>query len=298
MKDNKLLIIGGVVALALLFAGKGGSNKMFTIPPGVSAQLPQGGTVSESQLPQYGFIQYQGQWYHQSQFQAPPGTDSNSQQWYQTLMTALQTGQQLYVTAGTVAAGVAKTIKSTAVDWNMSSVNVNIVFGFLTWSGPLTPISTVTKNYGTQSIQVTNNGAQTVIKLLQNGQIVKQATIDFYNEKLIGFDAGSVGISGVYIGECGCSNLDNPINISSIGAVYNYEHPKALSHCANGKYSDAYKGACSSHGGVHEIKMFKGKRSTTGKGTWEHYSPYRKAYKSNWAKSNKKKAPTDRIITL
>ena len=169
MKNNKLLIIGGLAVAAVLLLGKKGSGQMFTIPPGVSAQLPQGGTVPESQLPQYGYVQYQGSWYHQSQFQAPPGTDTNSQQWYQTLITALQTGQQLYTTAGTAASALVKKIVSTAVDWNMSKVRVNLTFGFLTHSGDLTPISVLTKNYGTQQIKVTNNGAQTKIQFIQKG---------------------------------------------------------------------------------------------------------------------------------
>ena len=80
-----------------------------------------------------------------------------------------------------------------------------------------------------------------------------------------------------------------------IGSIYRYNHPKGLTHCQDGTYSDAAKGACSYHGGAHEIKLRKGMRDYTGKGNYDHYMSYRKAYKNAWAKQNRK---SDRVTTL
>lgn len=76
-------------------------------------------------------------------------------------------------------------------------------------------------------------------------------------------------------------------DIDGIGSIYNYSHPKAITHCFDGTYSDAGKGACSYHGGSHEVKLRKGQRLYNGKGNYEHYIPYRKKYKQNWYNSNK-----------
>lgn len=99
-------------------------------------------------------------------------------------------------------------------------------------------------------------------------------------------------------GFCNCylqPDYDRPINImgiNGIGSNYDYMHPKAITHCFDGTYSDAGKGACSYHGGAHEIKLRKGQRDYTGKGKYEHYAPYRRQYKSNWAKNK------DKVTTL
>jgi hypothetical protein len=85
------------------------------------------------------------------------------------------------------------------------------------------------------------------------------------------------------------------LKIKGIGSVYSYNHPKGITHCFDGTYSDSHKGACSYHGGAHEIKLRKNKRDYSGKGQYAHYSPYRKAYKSAWAKRN---ASSDRVVTL
>ena len=144
------------------------------------------------------------------------------------------------------------------------------------------------KTFEDKAIEISGNGQQTSIKFIKNKQIEKQATIDFYSEKLFNFDAGSVGISGY-------SNIDTVTSMYGIGSVYDYNHPKGITHCFDGTYSDAAKGACSYHGGAHEIKLRKGKRDYTGKGTYDHYVGYRKAYKSNWAKTNR---ASDKVTTL
>jgi hypothetical protein len=84
--------------------------------------------------------------------------------------------------------------------------------------------------------------------------------------------------------------------IDGIGAVYNYNHPKSVTHCFDGTYSDAGKGACAYHGGSHEVKVNrKGQRVYTGKGEVMHYVPYRRKYKTDWARSNRK---SDKVRTL
>lgn len=358
MKQNKILIFGAIgVGAYLLLSGKiggssGSSGKMFT--------LPDGRQVPESQLPSLGYVQYQGQWYHQSQLTTanmPQGVDPNSPQWMNYLNTALQTGSQLYTLSSQVASQLSKSIKTTAVDWNNQNITVSVKFGYQVYNDVVNPTTNVTKSYSDQQIIVSGNGQQTKIKLLKSGVLQKEATIDFYGEKLVGFDAGSVGITGVYIGSA-YSNIDTVTNMYGIGAVpkknitykgynirvltssgyfetylpnytrfvqadtlkgikewikkdikleqerygeigsvYSYDHPKGLTHCFDGTYSDAHKGACSYHGGAHEIKLKKGGRDYSGKGKYEHYIPYRKAYKNQWAKKNRG-SKTDRVVTL
>jgi hypothetical protein len=186
MKDNTILVIGAVGVAALLFLGKKKntlSSQMFNIPPNVSTQLPQGGSVPESSLPQYGFIQYQGAWYHQSQFQAPAGTDTNSLAWLTTLQNALATGQQLYVLGGGISTSFIKVMKR-----------------YISFSGKINPNSTVSKVYGDSKITISSGMNISVIKFITGTNVVKEATVNFYTEKLTGFDAGSVGVSGVYLG--------------------------------------------------------------------------------------------------
>jgi hypothetical protein len=187
-------------------------------------------------------------------------------------------------------------IKSTAVDWNNSSVSVDLFYGLtppeieaVKFIGKIDPTTKTVNTIKDQSIEIIGNGQQTTIRFIKAGKIQRQAVIDFFNEKLVGFDAGSVGISGY-------SNIDTVTSIYGIGSVYDYNHPKGITHCFDGTYSDSHKGACSYHGGAHEIKLRKGKRDYSGKGNYEHYLPYRKSYKANWARKNK--GSSDRVVTL
>lgn len=356
MKNN-IIILGalGVGAYLLLKGKLGGSGeRMFT--------LPNGQRVPESQLSSLGYVQYQGQWYPASSLQppnVPAGTSPTSTTWLSYVNAALQTGQQLIVLGGSLGEQIARTIKSTAVDWNNSNVTVKLVYGYLTWNGDINPTTSVNKTYQDQAIIISGNGQDTTIKFTKAGQVQKTATINFYNEKLLGFDAGSVGITGIYIGSA--DNIDTVTNIYGVGAlkgkgrkidtykywilnldtyrvvngytnraaaenavevdydnsivittkqmkemgvsdprqgigsVYPYNHPKGLTHCQDGTYSDSHKGACSYHGGAHEIKLRKGSRDYSGKGSYEHYASYRKQYKNKWAKQNRY---SDRVTTL
>jgi len=413
MKTEQLLILGGIGAGALYFLSKmpsfggggGTRERTFTIPANTYAS-PNGGyipagTYKESELLGIGFVEYpQGSktYYHYSQLAPqsgiPSGTNTSSSNWLSQVQQYINLGVQLYNTAGGIATSVQQTLKSTAVDWNNSTVTVNLKFGYVTYTGIIDPTSIVNKKSfdNTQQITIQGNGQQTIIKYIQGNQVKKQATIDFYNEKLIGFDAGSVGLSGIYIGSVGENGRmiepnydtvtsmygigavkkkwkvdeyfareynrdvdslkyfvydlnrnkileasfskseaeyqaldynaddDNIVVLSlkqlkqrgipdprpsmkydlktltKIGAVYNYQHPKSLTHCFDGTYSDAGKGACAYHGGAHEIKLNKkGQRVYTGKGELMHYAPYRRKYKTDWARSNRK---SDKVRTL
>jgi hypothetical protein len=402
MKTEQILILGGIGAGALYFLSKmpsfggggGTRERTFTIPANTYAS-PNGGyipagTYKESELLGIGFVEYpQGSktYYHYSQLAPqsgiPSGTNTSSSNWLSQVQQYINLGVQLYNTAGGIATSVQQTLKSTAVDWNNSTVTVNLKFGYVTYTGIIDPTSIVNKKSfdNTQQITIQGNGQQTIIKYIEGNQVKKQATIDFYNEKLIGFDAGSVGLSGIYIGSVGengrmvepnydrvtsmygigalkgkGSRAKNAYNrevdaykyfvynvdsgrveagfeykedakdlamdyynakvlslrqmkqmgiedprarwkyIEGIGAVYNYQHPKSLTHCFDGTYSDAGKGACAYHGGAHEIKLNKkGQRVYTGKGELMHYAPYRRQYKTDWARSNRK---SDKVRTL
>jgi hypothetical protein len=298
MKQNKILLFGAIgVGAYLLLSGKtggsggGGGQQMFT--------LPDGRRVPVSQLPSLGYVQYQGQWYHQSQLTVPnmpSGTDPNSPQWLNILNAALQAGTQLYTMSSELAAQLSKSIKSTAVDWNNSNVTIVVKYGYQTYNGIVNPTTNVTKTYSDQQITISGNGQQTKIKLLKAGVVQKEATIDFFGEKLVGFDAGSVGITGIYIGST-YSNIDTVTSMYGIGSIYKYNHPKGITYCNDKTYSDAAKGACSYHGGAAEVKFLKNQRDYSGKGQYVNYGSYRKAYKNSWAKQNRA-SKSDRIVTL
>lgn len=324
MKTENLLLFGGLGLGAYYFLSKRGATTTYTGSGGSSSQertynipantytYPSGGyvpagTYTESQLPSLGFVMYpenSRQYYHYTQL-APTsgvqaGTQTSGTQWYNQIMNYVNTGIQLYNTAGTLATSISQKIKATAVDWNNSIVTVQLGFGYVNYNGNIDPTTRLDKKSfdNTQRITIDNNGQQAIIKFIQGNQVKKQATVDFYNEKLIGFDAGSV-MNGIYIGSIGACgsyvepNYDTVTNIMGIGAVYNYQHPKAVTHCFDGTYSDAGKGACAYHGGAHEIKLNKkGQRVYTGKGELMHYMPYRKQYKKNWARKKGSDRPT------
>ena len=387
MKTENLLLFGGLGLGAFYFLSKrgatggggffgGGQQRTFTIPANTYTSPTGGfvpaGTYNESQLPSIGFVQYpenSGNWFHYTQLAptsgVPAGTQTSGPQWYNQVLNYVNTGIQLYNTAGGLATSINQKIKATAVDWNNSIVTVELGFGYVNYNGNIDPTTRLDKKSfdNSQRITIENNGQQAIIKFISGNQITKQATVDFYNEKLTGFDAGSV-MNGIYIGSIGyCGSylepnydtvtkimgtkkyvnqdtllskteyrgytieksrsiedgsiyliitkngkyVTSPRNIkyaktiidreigdnNEIGAVYNYQHPKSVTHCFDGTYSDAGKGACAYHGGAHEIKLNrKGQRVYTGKGELMHYSPYRKQYKKNWARKKGSDRPT------
>lgn len=300
MKQKQILLFGALgVGAYLLLSGKLGGTGTGNTGGGRMFTLPNGQTVPESQLPSMGYVQYQGQWFLASDLQppnVPAGTSPNSQTWMDYVNAALQTGQQLFILGGELGSTIAQVIKSTAVDWPNNSVTVRVSYGYLSYNGVVTPTTNITKPYSDQQIVITGSGTQAIIKLIKAGQVVKQATIDFANKKLTGFSAGSVGITGVYIGSA-YSNIDTVTSMYGIGSIYKYNHPKGLTHCQDGTYSDATKGACAYHGGAHEIKLRKGMRDYTGKGDYAHYASYRKDYKNSWVKQNRT-SKSDRVVTL
>ena len=296
MKTNKILIFAALgIGALLLFSGKKdnesgeGAGGMFTLPDGTK--------VPESQLPSLGYIRHEGQWKHQSELTTPDmpaNVDPNSPQWLSILNASLQSGSQLYSMSSELASALSRSIKSTAVNWDDKAVTVTVKFGFQVYNGVVTPFSNITKTYSDQQIVILGKGPQAKITLLKGGAVQKEAIIDFNTKKLIGFSAGSV-ISGTGVVGYRNSNIDTVTSIFGVGSIYRYNHPKGLTHCQDGTYSDSHKGACSYHGGAHEIKLRKGMRDYTGKGNYDHYMSYRKAYKNAWAKQNRK---SDRVTTL
>jgi hypothetical protein len=73
-------------------------------------------------------------------------------------------------------------------DWNNTKVVTNVIFGPFTWTGEINPTTNKSEKRGTQEIKITGGAQSAKIELLENGQIVKTAEIDFYNEKLNGFN--------------------------------------------------------------------------------------------------------------
>ena len=73
-------------------------------------------------------------------------------------------------------------------DWNNSTVKTNIVFGDQTWAGDINPTTNKTETKNDQEIRITGGATATMIDLLKGGKVLKSAYIDFYNEKLNGFN--------------------------------------------------------------------------------------------------------------
>jgi hypothetical protein len=75
-----------------------------------------------------------------------------------------------------------------AADFNNSTVKTNIVFGSQTWSGDINPTTNKSETKGDQTIQIKGGATATTIDLLKGGRVLKSAYVDFYNEKLNGFN--------------------------------------------------------------------------------------------------------------
>ena len=75
-----------------------------------------------------------------------------------------------------------------AADFNNSTVKTNIVFGSQTWSGDINPTTNKSETKGDQTIQIKGGATATTIDLLKDVKVLKSAYIDFYNEKLNGFN--------------------------------------------------------------------------------------------------------------
>jgi hypothetical protein len=73
-------------------------------------------------------------------------------------------------------------------DWNNSTVKTNITFGSQTWAGDINPTTNKTETKNDQEIRITGGATATMIDLLKGGKVLKSAYIDFYNEKLNGFN--------------------------------------------------------------------------------------------------------------
>lgn len=96
--DNKLLIVGAGLVALYYFTQGGAGNTPNGVPPSPQHRwVPGAGYVHESQLPQMGYVLWNGQWYHQTQFQVPntgtyAGTNPQSPQWLSILNGLIATG--------------------------------------------------------------------------------------------------------------------------------------------------------------------------------------------------------------
>ena len=73
-------------------------------------------------------------------------------------------------------------------DFNNSTVKTNIVFGSQTWNGDINPTTNKTETKEDQTIKITGGAIATTIDLIKGGKVLKSAYVDFYNEKLNGFN--------------------------------------------------------------------------------------------------------------
>jgi len=199
MNKTMIFIAMGVGLFLLMGSGK---EEYFTVPPGLSAQLPQGGTVPASQLPSLGFVKTAQGWFHQTQLQPTgqyAGTDPASPQWLAILMGTIAAGTTVYNIIGQsgLIPGMVKTIKSTAVSWP-NSVTANIKIGTMDVTKVINPATVLheTSSDGEYSYSVSpGTVGTTYIRLYKMGNLAKEAFINWPGRLLNGFDAGSV--SGV-----------------------------------------------------------------------------------------------------
>lgn len=97
--NSKELILGALLlgAAYILFKGDPVQERVFTVPAGVSSRAPNGGIFKESQLANLGFVKYQGDWYHQTQFgPSNPAEDPRSPSWQEKLNAAIQGGYSIW----------------------------------------------------------------------------------------------------------------------------------------------------------------------------------------------------------
>jgi hypothetical protein len=312
MKTQDILILGGVGLGAYFLLGRGAGsstsqcgagNPVYTITAGQYPNVPAG-TYCDADLPALGFVMVSGRWYHNSQVSPPtnlppnippaPTTNTTAPNYIQWMQSLANLGINLYTTI----AGAVQKMKTTSVDWNNSKANVDIAYSTNVIRQEVNPTTSINRSApdGTR-LTMSTNGQQTTINFINaSGQTIKTGVIDWYNERLQGFDTGSISGIGNSLGQVFLT-----VTPKKIGSIYDYKHPAQLTHCADGTYSDATKGACSYHGGAHEIEFHKpsGRRAynyNKRKRTEPvHYMSYRKAYKSSWAKQNRK---SDRTLTI
>jgi len=92
------LLLGGA---ALLVWAMQNQQQTSTNPPCSQrlVRLPDGRTVCETQLPSLGYILYNGNWYHQTQFQPSgqySGINPNSIDWFNVLTNIVQQGGEIW----------------------------------------------------------------------------------------------------------------------------------------------------------------------------------------------------------
>lgn len=107
---------------------------------------------------------------------------------YKRMQALKRMREQQNQTAATIQTTEVKPTITGITDWNNSKVATNINFGFFTWFGEITPTTYKTETRANQVIKITGGASSSKIELLKDDKVVKEANIDFYNEKLNGFN--------------------------------------------------------------------------------------------------------------
>jgi hypothetical protein len=173
-----------------------------------------------------------------------------------------------------------------------TSINVSAKYGTESYVGPVSRDTNkqIISEDGKYAIQIFTQGDTLKINFAYDATIKKSATFNWNTGQGTGFDS----IAGVYL--------------SGIGQVYFGTYPKkakVVTLCANTEglqkvYTTSSKGACSTYGGAKRVLVNKTRNYKRSKrqGVWEEYPEYRKAYKSNWSKQNRKKKKSDKTMKL
>jgi hypothetical protein len=196
MDKSIIYILLGVGAFFLL--GKGRKEKFFYIPPGLSPQLPQGGNVAESRLPQYGFVEYprnSGQWYHQTQLNPLTGggvTDTNSPEWLQQLNTWVNLGLNLfnYVSESGMIPAITQSAKISNIQ--ALSANLDLKFGTLTYNQTVFRSTNETLVDGKYRIQIFTENDILKVQFAYDFNVVKTYSLNWATGQQQNFSIGYI----------------------------------------------------------------------------------------------------------
>lgn len=155
------IALGG--AALLYFLSKSGSSSCTKR----MVRLPDGREVCETELPQMGYVLYNGSWYHQTQFEGTgqyEGVDTTSPRWYETLTNMINTGTNLFqLVEGT---GILPGARIDIVNQQANLVTVDIKVGPIEERISVSPTTSSRKvdeagRYGYQVIQ-NSRGSSTI----------------------------------------------------------------------------------------------------------------------------------------
>jgi hypothetical protein len=194
-----LLLVAGGLFLLMGLRSSSQRERFFSVPPGLIPQLPNGGTIAESQLSSYGFVNVPGVgWVHNTQV---VGTgqfagQENSANWLQTLSNMIQQGLTAFQIVQGTGLIPAITRSVSAISTNFpTSVSVKIMIGDIKDTVTVTKTTDTRKVSpdGKYSYSVINIPGKAIIILYIDGVIKQQSEIIWNTQQLVNFQPVGIG---------------------------------------------------------------------------------------------------------